>query len=126
MAKNNTSNIVLAALLSNATVKATADATGLSESTIFKYLRDKDFKAKYEAAKLEMLEQSTSALQANIQKAVSAIVGIIEAENTPQQVRLNASDMLLRNSFRFTEQVEILRRLDRLEQARAEGEAGPC
>lgn len=120
MAKNNIDNIVLAGLLANATVTATAKATGISESTIYKYLRDEAFKEKYEAARLEMLEQSANSLQANIQKAVDAIVSIICADDTPLQVKLNASDMLLRNSFRFTEQVEILKRLDKLEQAQDE------
>ena len=117
MARNNSENIVLAGLLTHATVAKTATATGISESTIFKYLRDPAFKERYEAAKLEQLEQSTATLQANITKAVNAIVAVIESPQSSQQVKLNAADMLLRNSFRFTEQVEVLKRLDKLEKA---------
>ena len=122
MAKNNTENIILAGLLANGTVAGTAKVTGISESTIFKYLRDENFKAKYAQAKFEMLKQSASTLQANIQKAVAAIVEIIEDLETPPQIKLNAADMLLRNNFKFTEQIEILRRLDELERLQKQQE----
>ena len=43
-------------------------------------------------------------------------------EATPPQVRLNASEAILRNSLKFTETTDILKQLQELEQWRAEND----
>ena len=54
---------LIAALLSNPTVRAAAKAVGRSETQVYARLRDPDFKSRYDSARHELLEQSTAALQ---------------------------------------------------------------
>lgn len=49
-------------------------------------------------------------------KAIEELVAVIDDDDTSPQVRLNAIDMLLRHSYRLTEQIEIMERLDKLEK----------
>ena len=46
--KEKTKERILAGLLANTTVTATASATGISEATIYRYLKDDGFKQEYE------------------------------------------------------------------------------
>ena len=103
-------------MLHNASVAATAKATGISEATIYKYLNDTEFKTEYEAKRKEMLADSCHTLQANMGQAINELVEIIEDKDIKQQIRLNANDMLLRHSYKQTEQLDILTRLDALEE----------
>lgn len=116
MAKNNMENIILVGLLSNVTVKATAKETGISESTIYKYLRDDEFAIKYEKKKLEALEEAVNFFQLNILKVGSTVMEIINDEEASLQVKLNACSVILQNSLKFTNQIEILKRIERLEE----------
>lgn len=63
-----------------------------------------------------MLADNCHALQASMGKAIKELVAVIDDEDTSPQVRLNAIDMLLRHSYRLTEQVEIMERLEKLEK----------
>ena len=42
--KNKTKELIIAGLLANTTVSATARAIGIIEATIYKYLKDDEFK----------------------------------------------------------------------------------
>lgn len=63
-----------------------------------------------------MMADNCHMLQANINRAVTELVAIIEDDETAPQVRLNAIDMLLRHAYKQTEIVDILERLDVLEK----------
>lgn len=106
----------MTALLQNVSVSATSKATGISEATIYKYLKDVEFKEEYEAKRKEMMEDSCHTLQAKTGRAISELVEIIEDKEIKPQIRLNAIDMLLRHSYRMTEQFDILERLEKLEE----------
>lgn len=114
--KSRTKELIIAGLLTNTTVRATAQATGISEATIYKYLKDEGFKQEYEDRRRAMLEDNCHMLQANMNKAINELVAIIDDEDTAPQVRLNAIDMLLRHTYKQTELVDILSRLDVLEK----------
>lgn len=114
--KEKTRERILAGLLANTTVTATASATGISEATIYRYLKNDDFKLEYEERRRAMLADNCHALQAGMSKAIEELVAVIDDDDTSPQVRLNAIDMLLRHSYRLTEQIEIMERLDKLEK----------
>lgn len=114
--KNKTKELIIAGLLANTTVSATARAIGISEATIYKYLKDDEFKREYEEKRRAMLAENCHELQAHMSRAISELVEIIEDENTATQIRLNAIDMLLRHTYKQTEMVDILERLSVLEK----------
>lgn len=103
-------------MLTNTTVRATSQATGISEATIYKYLKNEEFIQEYEDMRRNMLEDNCHKLQANMSKAIDELVEIMEDRENAPQIRLNAIDMLLRHTYKQTELIDILVRLDALEQ----------
>ena len=110
----------MAGLLQNVTVSATAHATGISEVTIYKYLNEPEFKAEYEARLKGLIDDSCRTLQSNMNMAVNELIEIVKDKNNKAQIRLNAIDMLLRHAYKQTELVDILARLDALEDLNKE------
>ena len=65
--------IIIAALISNPTVAAAA--CGVSETQIYARLRNAAFKEKYDAARRELLEQSTAYIQGIVSEAIQNFCG---------------------------------------------------
>ena len=112
--------IIISALLSNPTIKAAATSCGLSERTVYDRLSEPQFKAKFDKARVELLEQHCYRLQQLIGSAVEEMARIATDKENSAQVRLNASESIIRNSLKLTEQVDILRRIERLENSNSE------
>lgn len=105
-------------LLQNATVKATAQATGYTEDTVYKYLRDQEFVKEYEERRKQILNDSCRTLQAKMGRATDELINIIENKETKQQIKLNAIDMLFRHAYKQMEIVELIERIEALERGR--------
>ena len=118
--RNRTQERILIALLQNVSVSAAAEVAGVSEATVYKYLAEPEFKREYEAKRKEMLDDSCRTLQANMSMAVDELVDIIKDKSNKSQIRLNAIDALLRHAYKQTELVDILTRLDVLEELNKE------
>lgn len=107
---------IIAALLSNATVRAASAACGVSERVIYTRLKEPEFKARYDKARLELLEQHSNRLQQHIGSAIEEMAAIATDKENSAQVRLNASEAIIRTSLKLTEQVDILQRIEKLEE----------
>ena len=97
-------------------VRGAAKKCGLSESQIYQRLRNEDFKARYDAARQEVLTQAINAAQTATLSAIGTMTMIMSNPEISPQTRLNAADALIRNHIKLTEQGEILERLERLEE----------
>lgn len=107
---------VMIALLKYATVSEASRQTGIAPATIYRYLKDENFKKEYEDKRIEMIMDSCKALQAGMSSSITELKRIIEDKEQSAQVHLNAIDMLLRHSYRMTEQCDILARIEALER----------
>lgn len=116
MKKKEKDELILAALISNPTTKAASEVCGISCTQIYERLKDPVFKAKYDEARLTMLEECTANLQKRISGAIEGIWDIADGFNTSDQTRLNAYTAIIRESVRLTDQVEILKRINDLEK----------
>ena len=110
---NNRKNdeIILAALLSTPTVRAAAEACGVSESVIYSRRKEPDFKDRYDRERREMLTQSAAALQTHLGAAIEAMGEIVSDKETNPQTRLNAAEAVIRNTLKLTERTVVLDRL---------------
>ncbi len=109
--------LIIAALISNSSLRAASAACGVGETQIRKRLRDADFKERYDQERRELLRQNTTALQGHVSKAISVIAGVMNSKTANEQTKLNAAEAIIRNSLKLTEQTEILERLDKLEKS---------
>ena len=117
MKNQNKDEIVIAALISNPTVRAAAQVCGVCETQIYARLRNATFKEKYDAARRELLEQSTAYIQGIVSEAIQKMREVMNDPDASQQTQLNAAESILRNSLKFTEQNDILTQLAELKKA---------
>lgn len=109
--------LILAALLSNPTVRAAAAACGVSETQIYARLRTPEFKERYNNARHELLAQSTTFVQGLVGDAIKKMRDVMNDPDASQQVQLNAAEAITRNSLKLTEQTDILAQIAELKKA---------
>lgn len=109
--------LILAALLSNPTVRAAATACGVSETQIYARLRTPAFKERYDNARHELLAQSTTFVQGLVGDAIKKMRDVMNDPDASQQVQLNAAEAITRNSLKLTEQTDILAQIAELKKA---------
>ena len=108
--------VVISALLSEPTISKAAEKCGLSQRQIYERMKQKNFKEEYHQAKRSILESATNALQACLTAATETTIQIMQdAENSPQ-IRLNAAGMIFNQCQKMTEVVDILDRIESLEE----------
>ena len=95
MAKNTEK--ALAALLNASSVRDAATESGLSEETLYRYLRDEDFRSEYEQAKRQVVEAAISGLQQAAIEAVETLRRNLTCDNPQAEIR--AAQLILDNVF---------------------------
>lgn len=108
---------ILTALLSCGSIAEAEKVSGVSRTTIYNRLADETFKAEYDRRRSLVLNEACTTLQATLTKADDTIRGIMEDTDTAPQVRLNASALILQNCLKYTEQIDILSRIEELEKS---------
>jgi len=87
---------VLQALLTARNINEAADISGISRKTIYKYLNtDSKFLLAYRDAKREQLRAVSDRMSEGAAKAAEYILNLIDNEEAPASVRLQASIKLL-------------------------------
>lgn len=108
---------ILAALLSCGSVADAEKLSGVSRSTIYNRLSDAEFQAEYNCRREKILNEACAVLQSNLTVAVNVVKEIMESKDAAPQTRLNACGIILQNCLKYTEQIEILKKLEKLEKA---------
>jgi hypothetical protein len=108
---------IAAALIEHGSNADAAKALHCAVRTIIDRKRSDSFKRIYNAAKLDALHAATARLQAQTLNAVSTVVDIMQSADAAAQIRLNAAQMILQYAVRLTDSVDVLERLQALEDA---------
>ncbi len=117
MASVNKDEILIAALLSSPTKKEAAKAAGIGITKLKERLNDPAFIEKLDAAKRDLLEQSTVYIQGIVSEAITKMRDIMNDPDAPQQTQLNAAECLLRNCYKLTETSTVLEDIAELKKA---------
>ncbi|GEK60318.1 hypothetical protein CHL76_16470 [Marinococcus halophilus] len=104
------------ALLSEPTLRQASEKVGVSESTLWRWLQEDDFREQYHQAKQEAVSQATSRLRQSMTSAVDALEEMASNPKTPAMARASASRTLLEFGFKAHETEEMQRRLEQIEQ----------
>ena len=78
---------------------------------------DPAFIEKLDAAKRDLLEQSTVYIQGIVSEAITKMRDIMNDPDAPQQTQLNAAECLLRNCYKLTETSTVLEDIAELKKA---------
>lgn len=116
MKKVGNNERIIAALLSTTTITEAAEIAGVSAKTIHARLKDQNFKNELDKARRELWKGYATSLQGRLGRAIQTISEIMDNEEAPPQVRLNASAEIIRSGMRITELVDVVERVDALEK----------
>lgn len=111
----------LIALLEYPTISTAAKACGLSESTLYRRLADPEFKAELEKRRLQVVESACNSLQGRMSEAVEALASIMNDGKAGKIARVNAAKAILEFGLRSVEVMNILPRLEALENVNQNG-----
>lgn len=110
-------DLVLAALLANPTIKAASAACGISETQIRVRLRRPAFKEKYDRARHELLEQTTTYLQGALTEAIDKMLEVMRDPEASPQTQVNAATAIVRTCLKLSEQTYILAQIAEIKKA---------
>ena len=115
MPKDTNKQKALTALLNSPTITDAAKTCGLSEATIYRYLSEDDFKKEYRNARREVVENSITQIQRITHKAVETLEKNLNCGKPSDENR--AAQIILDNAIKGVELVDVMERLEVLEDA---------
>ena len=105
----------IGALLSRPTISAAAESVGIGESTLRRWLKDRDFLAAYRAARREAVSQAVGHLQGACSVAVLALTDISQDVSCPASARVSAARTVLELALKGVELEDLAVRVEELE-----------
>lgn len=108
--------LVLQAVISHPTLKEAAAAAGISETTLWRYMREEGFSRRLREARREAFDHAATRLQRASGDAVGVLSELMRKEDTQAAARISAARTILEYSSRAAEQGELRARVEELEQ----------
>ena len=105
----------LTALLNAPTIKAAAMTAGIDEKTMRGYLKDDEFRLKYNNLLDERFQDAARQSQNAMQTALDTLLEICADDEAGFMCRISACKEILSTALKLHEQCEILKRLSELE-----------
>lgn len=97
---------IIAALLFTGTIKAAADAAGLSTRALYDRMNAPEFRTLYRQAKTDVIRSAVHNLNSHIQEAVDTIAEIMTDADTNPATRLQAAQTILSNAEKFSKRLQ--------------------
>jgi hypothetical protein len=107
----------LVALLSEPTIEAAAKRADVAESTLLRWLAEPEFKARYRAARRQVVEQAVTTLQQATGDAVATLTRNLTCGVPASEIA--AAKAVLDFAVKGVELVDLAERVEQLEQAAA-------
>lgn len=107
--------IVIEALLSEATLEAAARRSKISSRTIRRWLRDEDFVAQYRQARRQLFDSAVGRLVALTEQAIRRLSEILHDEHATTSSVLAACRIVLERAF-AAQQIDLEERLEQIER----------
>lgn len=117
MAKRQYSENVISAFLEHDKIIDIMKATGLSRATVDRYRKDAELQRILTERKAMYIEAAVSQMQAGLTESVEVLRGIIKDKKVNPQARIYAISTLFTACRNWTETADILRRIEKLEEA---------
>ena len=107
--------LAVAALLTQPSVVAAVEQIGVSEKTVWRWLREPDFAEAFAQARREFLGLALARLQRAAGQATTRLMELLDAED--DKLALRAAATILSQAVRGAETMDVLQRLEALEEA---------
>jgi len=95
-----------------------ADAIGKSIRTVQLYKKDNELQRILSDRRVEFVKTAVCKMQKSMSHAVDVLMDIIDDEETSKQTKVNAINILFNQCREWTQGVDVLERLQRIENER--------
>ena len=112
---NNNQQKALIALVESASVADAATKCGLTRETLFRYLKDADFVKEYRTMRRQVVEGAITEIQQSTSEAVATLKRNLTCGKASDENR--AAQIILDNAIKGVELVDVMERLEALENA---------
>jgi len=113
--RHGADDALLLALACGATKENAALKAGVSERTVYRRLKDPDFRQRLQALRSDMVQRAANVLTASAMEAVKTLLSLQEGTVT-NSVRLGAARAILEQGARLRELADVEERLTALER----------
>lgn len=111
-----TDSQLISALLANATIRQASAEVGLSEQTVYSRLRKPAFRAQLQNARDNQFQVISSKLEDANFLALDTLVNILNDKSISAATKVKASQILLDLSLKNREQIDVISRIENLEE----------
>lgn len=111
-----TDNQLISALLSCPTIKQASEQVGLSEQSVYSRLRKPDFRAQLQNARDNQFQVISSKLENANFRALDTLINILDDSEVSAGIKVKASQTLLDLSLKNREQIDVISRIENLEE----------
>lgn len=108
---------IIAALISEGSIKGAAACLDCTPRTLYGRMKKPIFKDLYAQAKADVLKNATAKLQGSLCRAIDTLVAIMDDSDTAPQTRVNSATAILQYGAKYTETTDIIARLEAIEEA---------
>lgn len=107
---------MISALLTCPTIKQASESVGLSEQSVYSRLRKVDFRTKLQNARNDQFQVISSKLEDANFLALDTLIKILDDKEVSAGVKVRASQTLLDLSLKNREQIDVISRIENLEE----------
>ena len=107
---------IIAGLLVNGTVTATAKKLGICRDTIYMVMQEESFNKAYSKARTELLNGCINKMISNLSDGVDNIVEIMNNKQNSAQIRINATQLLFNTAIKLSENCGITKGISCIEE----------
>ena len=112
---------VIACLIAQPTIALAAQEAKVSQSTIFRWLRDSEFQAAYRQAKKEIVGHALTQVQRAVTQAVETLLDVM-GNGIVESAKVSAAKTILELAIRAVELEDLENRLEALEERMMDNE----
>lgn len=112
----------LSALLSERTIQGASETSGVPYRTITRWMQQEAFSREYRARLDALVNDAASSLKKSLTGAVEVLREIAENAEAPPNARISAARTLLDSGLRYIETLDIIQRLEAVEDAVADNQ----
>lgn len=98
---------IIAALLDHGTIRAAAQAAGISERTLYDRMSKGEFQALYKSAKTDLVRAAVLNINRQLQAAIDTVVEVMQDPDNNAAVRLQAAQTILNNAGKFAQRLQL-------------------
>ena len=112
-------------MVNEPTVRKAAEAAGVSEGTIYRWLREPGFSAAYRAARRENFRHAIALTQRYAPAAVQTLMKVMQDPGAGHAAKVSAATTLLKFSRESIELDDLVERVEMLEQQAKDEQSSP-